>query len=88
MQNYFSYRNELLFASIHATPTQKKNIFIRTLSNLIKSSAKDIIDFRRLTPGTIAHAMALYDFIRRKFGDCPRIIRQFAASDGSYQRKN
>ncbi len=83
MQNYFSYRNELLFASNHATLNQKKNIFIRTAKNLLKSLMRDILNFGRLKPATIAHAIALYDFGRKKFGDCPAIIRKFARAHPS-----
>jgi GT2 family glycosyltransferase len=78
LQIYFICRNELLFALRHATLRQKNNIFIRSITNLIKSAAKDILNFRRIKPATMAHAIALYDFGRGKFGDCPAIIREFA----------
>jgi len=81
MQNYFMRRNELLFASHHATSKQKLNIICKTLQNLIKSAAKDVFNFRKIKPSTMAHAIALYDFARGKFGDCPAIIRDFSLSD-------
>jgi len=83
LQNYFMYRNELLFASIHATPIQKLNIFLRTLLILLKSIMKNLIEFRKIKESTKSHAIAIFDFLFGKFGDCPNIIRQFAMNYSS-----
>jgi GT2 family glycosyltransferase len=78
LQNYFIYRNELLFASHHAKRQQQIRLLFRTVIILIKSAIDDFRCFRKLRPATLAHAIALYDFTRRKSGDCPTVIRQFA----------
>ncbi len=78
LQIYFICRNELLFALRHATLRQKKNILFRSVKNLFKSAIKDLLNFGQIKPTTMAHAIALYDFGRGKFGDCPAIIRKFA----------
>ncbi len=78
LQTYFIYRNELLFAARHATMRQKAHLFFRSLTILIKSCLKDLIKFRTLKPPARAHAIALYDVARGKFGDCPPIIRKQA----------
>ncbi len=78
LQSYFIYRNELLFASDHATWRQKANIGCRSIEVLLRSAIKDLIRSRTLTPSTLAHALALLDFSRRRFGDCPPIVRRLA----------
>jgi GT2 family glycosyltransferase len=78
LQNYFIYRNELLFGFYHGTAKQKANLAFRTTKVLLKSIAQDLIRFRKVRPATLAHAIALYDVARRRFGDCPKIIRRFA----------
>jgi GT2 family glycosyltransferase len=78
LQKYFLRRNELLFGLQHANKIQIIKLFIRTTSDLINSAVKDIIKFHLIKPSTIAHAIALYDFARGKFGDCPKIIRDLA----------
>jgi len=78
MQNYFICRNELLFASYHATLKQNITLLLRSVTGLIKSGIKDLIKFGKIKPSTLAHAIALHDIIRGKLGDCPTIIRKFA----------
>jgi GT2 family glycosyltransferase len=79
MQAYFLSRNELLFARRHATLSQINRLFARSLSNLLKTAIKDLIRFRNLAAPTKAHARGLYDFVCGRFGDCPALIRKFAA---------
>jgi GT2 family glycosyltransferase len=80
LQIYFLSRNELLFSSYHASLKQKITLQARSANVLIKSIIKDILIYGSIKPTTKAHAIAIYDFLRGKFGDCPEIVRTYALS--------
>jgi len=83
LQTYFIYRNELLFATRHANRRQQLRLILRTIKILLKSTLNDCIKFKKMRPSTITHALAVYDFMRGKFGDCPAVVRRLAIAHRS-----
>lgn len=81
MQAYFLQRNELLFAEKNASKLQLLRAYKKALA---QTRARLREGLRRrpgrpgLDPSTHAHLLALRDYVLRRFGDCPPIVRRLA----------
>jgi GT2 family glycosyltransferase len=82
MQTYFIQRNRLLFCEKHVTPLQLIRTYFKTLRVAQGLMRRALGLSRRSPPGfsprTKAYFLALRDYILRRFGDCPPIIRELA----------
>ena len=77
MYAYFLTRNGLLFSEKHGTPAQHRSLFrLRTLYWDIRRSWKTA---RRKDLPTWAILRGFWDYARRRFGDCPAVIRHWDA---------
>lgn len=74
MQAYFLTRNGLLFAEKHGPPEQRRALFVlKTLYWDIRRSWRTA---RRKDLPTWAILRGFWDYVRRRFGDCPAAIRR------------
>jgi len=77
MYAYFLSRNALLFAEKHAPPAERRLLFqLKTLYWDIRRAWKTA---RRKDLPTRAILRAFWDYGRRRFGDCPAVIRHWDA---------
>ena len=82
MQTYFIQRNQLLFCEKHATSLQLIRTYFKTL-RVAQGLLRRALGFSRrsppgFSPRTKALFLALRDYILRRFGDCPPIVRELA----------
>lgn len=82
MQAYFLQRNELLFAEKNASKLQLLRAYKKALAQT-RARLRESLRRRRpgrpgLDPSTHAHLLALRDYVLRRFGDCPPIVRRLA----------
>jgi GT2 family glycosyltransferase len=82
MQTYFIQRNRLLFCEKHATPLQLIRTYFKTLRDAQGLMRRGLGLSRRSPPGFSPRAKAIFlalrDYILRRFGDCPPIVRELA----------
>lgn len=82
MQTYFVQRNELLFSELYCNLLHRFRIYTRTIKTVLYTW-RDILNLsgsrRELeTLAFRARLLALRDYVFRRFGDCPRVVRQLA----------
>jgi GT2 family glycosyltransferase len=82
MQTYFIQRNRLLFCEKHGTPLQLMRTYLKALRDAQGLMRRALGLSRESPPGistrTKAFLFALRDYILRRFGDCPPIVRELA----------
>jgi GT2 family glycosyltransferase len=83
MQVYFMRRNALLLAEKHCSPRQFALLYARQVASIFSRLLHSMIhpdkDPRYSKVASRANALATIDYIRRRFGDCPAVIRRMAA---------
>jgi len=84
MQVYFMRRNALLLAEKHCTPKQYATLYVRQVASIFTRLLGSMLG-RRDDPrfsklAVRANALATRDYILRRFGDCPPIIRKMATA--------
>ncbi|WP_293351127.1 glycosyltransferase family 2 protein [Phenylobacterium sp.] len=83
MQIYFMRRNVLLLAEKHCTPRQYARLYVRQVLSIFSRLLRSMIgpgnDPRYSRTASWANAVATRDYMFRRFGDCPPIIRARAA---------
>jgi GT2 family glycosyltransferase len=85
MQTYFMARNELLFCEHHVSKLQLLRTYMKFIRRITHEIYEDMFKGPRragLQPRTRALALALRDYVMRRFGDCPPIIRKLAHEIG------
>lgn len=80
MQTYFITRNEWLFAEKHATLLQRLRLFRRRFVWFTKDIAKAIRSRQPISLSKRAEGRAMIDYLTRQFGNCPPVIRKYAAA--------
>ena len=79
MQAYFLTRNRLLFADKHGSFARRFQLYILNLKWIYWSLRKSWAAARTVDLPTRAMARACWDYMLRRFGDCPAVIRQYDA---------
>ncbi len=99
MQTYFIHRNRLLFCEKHATSLQLIRTYFKTLQ-VGQSLVRRAMGLSRNNPPGFSpwprpFFLALRDYILRRFGDCPPIVRELARTanqlkspEDAFQRKS
>jgi GT2 family glycosyltransferase len=82
IQIYFMQRNKLLFCERHGTPRQIWRAYRNTFNHLIDrfSQARRATGTHRSVKNLQFRAtiLAVKDYVLRRFGDCPGIVRKLA----------
>jgi GT2 family glycosyltransferase len=77
LQVYFLTRNELLFSEIHGSAAQRVRVASRRATRIASSLFRAIGRTGRADLYTKAMVRGVKDYLSRKFGDCPDIIREY-----------
>jgi GT2 family glycosyltransferase len=80
LQTYFLTRNELLFIEKHCTGSLRLAMYARRLRRLVWRIFQAMLARRLTEPSTIAMICGFRDYGLRRFGDCPRRIRDYATA--------
>lgn len=81
LQTYFLVRNQLLFSEMHVSPLLLLRAYAKALKRL---GGRLLRAFRNrgaghgFDPTAQAHLLAIRDYVLRRFGDCPPIVRHLA----------
>jgi GT2 family glycosyltransferase len=82
LQTYFLYRNRLLFYDKHASVRQRIRGYLEVLWFLLHRLKRDLklvlSAGGSIDPSTKALALAMRDYMLRRFGDCPLAVRHLA----------
>jgi GT2 family glycosyltransferase len=82
LQTYFVHRNRLLFYDKHASIRHRILGFVHVVRHLASRLKRDLKIFLHsgapIHPSTWALALAVRDYVLRRFGDCPPVVREMA----------
>jgi GT2 family glycosyltransferase len=77
LQVYFLTRNELLFSENHGSGSQRLRVAKRRVGRIVSSLFRALKRTGGADLYTKAMVRGVVDYLLRKFGDCPDIIRQY-----------
>lgn len=81
LQTYFLVRNQLLFSEKHVSPLWLLWAYAKALKRLAARLVRELRgrdEGRSFDPTAQAHLLAVRDYVLRRFGDCPPIVRHLA----------
>ena len=92
LQTYFLTRNELLFTEQHCGGVQCFRMYVLRIGRLLRRMVKASLAGTFRDPSMQATVLGFRDYIFRRFGDCPDIVRGLTPKSllgtGTFDKRN